>query len=273
MDATPPSWNGRRVMVTGCTGFLGGAVTRELLSRGAEVVGLVRDRSRAAEFVRQIDSGQLHIVHGIVEDSLRLHSAMAVHEVSAVFHLVESNRGTASVLRAAAVHDPFVPVVMARPAQSLRLVSEEPPTGHRVGIARFGEVFGPRDRNQDRLVPRTLTALFGKLPASAQNDRPRDFVFVRDAARACLALAGAVIEAGHSLEHFFLSGWEFTDRSMMEFIAQRLADPIDMSQPIAFNNPIGCAETTLHDALAETIEWYRQITLAGPSSTPVRRAA
>lgn len=276
MDATPSMWNGRRVLVTGCTGFLGGAVARELLSRGAAVVGLVRDRSRAAELVSEIASGQLHIVHGIVEDSPRLHSTMAIHEVSAVFHLVESERGTAAVLRAAALHDPLVPIVMARPAQGLRIASEAaPPTG-RVGIARFGEVFGPRDRRLDRIVPRTVTALLTKQPATLSNDRQRDFVFVRDAARACLALAEAVSQAGHSLDHAFQSGWECTDRTMMEYVTRQLAGQVDEMRPAQCDNPLGWrAETALNDALAETIEWYRQHMLANPADTslPARRAA
>ena len=36
-------WQQRRVLVTGCTGLLGSWMTEELIDRGAQVVGLVRD--------------------------------------------------------------------------------------------------------------------------------------------------------------------------------------------------------------------------------------
>ena len=38
------AWRRRRVLVTGCTGLLGSWLTEWLVDRGADVVGLVRDR-------------------------------------------------------------------------------------------------------------------------------------------------------------------------------------------------------------------------------------
>src|SRR5438270_13763563 len=86
MDDAEHLWSGRRVLVTGCTGFLGGWTVRELLARGAEVVGLVRDRAAAGRFARHGLAGRVYPTHGRVEDTFRLHSTLAVHEVSAVFH-------------------------------------------------------------------------------------------------------------------------------------------------------------------------------------------
>ena len=68
MDGHTSLWSGRRVLVTGCTGFLGSAVTRELLGRGAVVAGLIRDRAGGAEYTRERDAGQFWPVHGQVED-------------------------------------------------------------------------------------------------------------------------------------------------------------------------------------------------------------
>ena len=50
-------WHGRRVFITGCTGFLGSWLTAALLERGASVVGLVREREPQSELVR---SGLIH---------------------------------------------------------------------------------------------------------------------------------------------------------------------------------------------------------------------
>ena len=124
MEQHPELWRGRRVLVTGCTGFLGRTVTRELLARGAIVAGLVRERRRAVEFSQEISEGRFHVVHGYVEDAIRLHTAMALHEVSAVFHLATADaqgndRGTAAVRRAAILYHSKVPVIVAAPTDAV----------------------------------------------------------------------------------------------------------------------------------------------------------
>ena len=157
MDARD-CWHGRRVLVTGCTGFLGRAVTRELLDRGATVAGLTRDPSHCVDFTRERDSGQFWTVCGRIEDRNRLYSAMVVHEVSAIFHLAsEGNRGTQTVLSAAGLYHSCVPVILARPAGQLRLMNhDEAPIEQPLGIARFGELFGSGDRKLAGIVSRTV---------------------------------------------------------------------------------------------------------------------
>jgi hypothetical protein len=63
---------------------------------------------------------------------------------------------------------------------------------------------------------------------------------------------------------------------MMELIARRIASPVDEGPLAGIDHPLGWrAETTLNDALAETIEWYRRNMQADPVEIPlsVRRAA
>src|SRR5439155_12013949 len=158
-DAAFP-WRGRRVLVTGCTGLLGGAVVQELLAHGAVVVGLVRDRAAADSFARHRLTGRIHVVHGRVEDAFRIHSALAVYEVQSIFHLAGTDpdrldRGTATVLDAVRRYDARVPVVMARPSGASPLAI---PPGV-LGVARFGELFGSGDRKVSRIVPATAIGL------------------------------------------------------------------------------------------------------------------
>jgi CDP-glucose 4,6-dehydratase len=263
MAANDSQWQGRRVLVTGCTGFLGSAVTRELFTRGAVVVGLVRDRARGAEFVPEQRAGQFRPVYGRVEDAIRLHTAMAVHEVSAVFHLATADsfgndRGTAAVLRAAGLYHSKVPVVAARPEQQLRLAGEQQTSPVPVGIARFGEVFGPGDRNAERVVPRTIAALLGGHHAPTGDDPPRDFVFVRDAARACLKLAEAVGTRCESLDHTFRAGWELTGRALAGVVADVVAGKTPTAGECPPNPLDWQPTTTLTEALGETIAWHRE---------------
>src|SRR4051812_14278263 len=80
-------WRGRNVLVTGCTGFLGFWLTRALLSKGANVVGLVRDVvPQAPLFLNGLDQ-QITIVRGCVKDRLVIERMLNEYEIDAVFHL------------------------------------------------------------------------------------------------------------------------------------------------------------------------------------------
>ena len=108
---------------------------------------------------------------------------------------------------------------MARPARALRIkpgIAANVSSRHRAIRGSLwavrSEAGAPRPTDVDSPA-REATGF------SALNDSPRDFVFVRDAARACLALAEEVKQTGHSIDHAFRSGWEFTERTLAEFIA------------------------------------------------------
>lgn len=267
-------WRGRKVLVTGCTGFLGGAVARELFARGAAVVGLVNE-SPATPIFGPHQGAPVHLVRGRTDNVFRLHSAMAVHEVAAVFHLaaqdaVAEERGTSAVLQAVNRYSRRVPVVTARPLSQLALAQPEARRDERLSVVRFGEVFGPGDRKLFRVVPATALALLtGAAAPLAAEGLARDFVFVRDAARACLRAA----EVG-SGEFAFRSGWMLTDRQMATAVHDACAGrPVAVTDPAPGANPLGWRpQQTLGDALNETLAWYREFLRAG-CAVPVRAAA
>lgn len=282
MDEPTPAWRGCRVLVTGCTGFLGAAVVRELLAHGAEVVGLVRDRAADAEVARHKLAGRVHVLHGRVEDTFRLHSALAVHEARAVFHLATADpgrldRGTATVLEAVRRHDPRVPVVVARPADAPFMAAPPVP----VGMARFGELFGSGDRKTFRVVPATILGLVGGDSRPVPDSISRDFVFVRDAARACITLAAALLHRPEPqvTDLSFRSGWRLTERAMaaaVRCVFEGRLSEVPAGAPPA--NPLDWAPTvSLADALAETVGWYREFLrtrfLGTRPIDPTRKAA
>jgi CDP-glucose 4,6-dehydratase len=80
-------WEGRPVLVTGCTGLLGSWVTRALVARGAEVVGLVRDWVPECELFRSGTVERIRVVRGDVRDQETLERALGEYEVDTVFHL------------------------------------------------------------------------------------------------------------------------------------------------------------------------------------------
>lgn len=264
MDDSTTLWRGQRVLVTGSTGFLGSAVVEELLGRGAEVVGLVRNRTSAAAFARHQLAGRIHFVYGRTDDLFRIHSALAVYETRAVFHLAaaepgSSDRGTTTVLDGVRRFDPRLPVVVARPTGTAPVIDSPVP----LGVARFGELFGSGDRNTKRLVPATaLSLLSGERTALGAERGARDYVHVRDAARACLMLAEALAngQMPQVREATFRSDWVFTDREMTEAIHRACAGhsaPFARRTPLA--NPFGWSPTlNFSEAMADTVGWYRE---------------
>jgi len=80
-------WRNRNVLVTGCTGFLGWWLTRELVDQGAQVVGLVRDIVPKSPFYLQGLDKKISAVHGRVEDFETMERAINEYEVDTVFHI------------------------------------------------------------------------------------------------------------------------------------------------------------------------------------------
>jgi len=80
-------WPGRRVFVTGCTGFLGQCLVRALVTRRAAVTGLVRDVVPHAPFFRNGLDSEISTVAGSVEDYSLLERILCEYEIDTVFHL------------------------------------------------------------------------------------------------------------------------------------------------------------------------------------------
>lgn len=118
-------WSGKRAFVTGATGMVGAWLVRELLSRGAYVVALIRDADPQSELFRSDTIAKVTVVNGALEDLWTLERAINEHEVDTVFHLgaqtivgtarrfpfqtFEANiRGTYNLLEACRLHQAIV---------------------------------------------------------------------------------------------------------------------------------------------------------------------
>jgi CDP-glucose 4,6-dehydratase len=223
-------WRGRRVLVTGCSGFLGSWLTRALVAEGADVAGLVR-----SGFVERITA-----VPGDVTDLPLLVRTLRDHEIDTVFHLAaqaivgtaqlepietfETNvRGTWNLLEACRGSDRVARVVVASGDKAYgsheRLPYEEDfalqgrqpyaaskscgdliatcyhhSFGLPVTITRCANLFGAGDLNWNRIVPGTIRSVIeGTCPVIRSDGTPlRDYIHVDDAVRAYLTLARAM---------------------------------------------------------------------------------
>jgi CDP-glucose 4,6-dehydratase len=81
------SWRHKNVFITGCTGLLGSWLTKALVDRGANVVGLVRDNVPRANFSRLGLDKYINTVRGEVEDYFLLERIINEYEIDTVFHL------------------------------------------------------------------------------------------------------------------------------------------------------------------------------------------
>jgi len=118
-------WSGKRVLVTGATGFVGSWLVKELVDYGARVFALVRDADPQSELYRSGTIKGIAVVNGQLEDFWTLERAINEHEVDTIFHLgaqtivgtavrmplptLEANvRGTWNLLEACRLHPDLV---------------------------------------------------------------------------------------------------------------------------------------------------------------------
>lgn len=91
-------WSGRRILLTGATGLLGGWLVPKLVRRGSHVVVLVRDGAPESAIVRDGWMSSLAAVYGSVSDADLLRRTLAEYSVQTVFHLAAQTQvGVAKV--------------------------------------------------------------------------------------------------------------------------------------------------------------------------------
>jgi CDP-glucose 4,6-dehydratase len=80
-------WHNRNVFITGCTGLLGAWLTKSLVEKGANVVGLVRDKVPNSNLYRFGLQKMINTVFGNIENYNELERFINEYEVETVFHL------------------------------------------------------------------------------------------------------------------------------------------------------------------------------------------
>jgi CDP-glucose 4,6-dehydratase len=88
---TPSAWAGRRVLVTGATGFLGGCLTARLIEYGADVVTIVRGSRPDSRFELEKLRSRCDVVAGDAVDPNVIATAFADPPPMAIFHLAANS--------------------------------------------------------------------------------------------------------------------------------------------------------------------------------------
>lgn len=80
-------WKDRNVFITGCTGLLGSHLSKFLIQKDANVVGLIRDLVPKSNLNQKGVYENMTIVRGSVEDYHLMERAVNEYEIDTVFHL------------------------------------------------------------------------------------------------------------------------------------------------------------------------------------------
>lgn len=80
-------WKGRRVFITGISGFVGSNLAEALLSEGAFIVGLVRDDSKKEYFDHLKIRKKITVVRGDLRSLPFLQKTLRKHKIEIVYHL------------------------------------------------------------------------------------------------------------------------------------------------------------------------------------------
>jgi CDP-glucose 4,6-dehydratase len=329
-EPNPDFWDGRRVAVTGATGFLGSHLTAALVAAGARVVVLVRDTVPSSA-IRDLWWPKVTIVMGAVEDQALMERMLGDYDVETVFHLAAQSqvgvanrnpvatydaniRGTWALLEATRRNSTVRQIVTASSdkaygEQTVLPYTEDMPLravnpydvskacsdliaqsfAHTYDlplvITRCGNVFGPGDTNWERLVPGTIRLLLqGQRPViRSDGTLTRDYLFVADGVLAYLQLAEAIF-ADPTLGGEAFNFSTESPLSVLQVVEMlQAAVGTDLEPDIRANahheishqylsaakaRRMLCWEPrrTMHEAIAETVDWYRGVVPFGDAA-------
>lgn len=99
-------WENKNILITGCTGLLGSCLTESLVSKNANVIGLVRDSVPKSRFYQSNIRNNVVTVRGEIENYFLLERIINEYEIDTVFHLAAqtivtlANRNPVSTFKA-----------------------------------------------------------------------------------------------------------------------------------------------------------------------------
>jgi len=148
-------WENRNVFVTGCTGLLGSWLTKELVNKEANVIGLIRDWVPKSNLIYANIDKEIISVRGEIEDYFLLERVLNEYEIDTIFHLAAqtivgtANRNPISTFEA-----------NIKGTWNILEASRRAPLVKRIVVASSDKAYG----DQEKLPYDENTPLEGKYP-------------------------------------------------------------------------------------------------------------
>ncbi len=154
------NWNGKNVLITGISGFVGPYIAKEMVKRGANVYGLMRKRADGTIPKNIVDFGiadTVHLLEGDLTDISSLAFALDESQPDVIFHLAAQSfvhrsfinpletqqincLGTANLLEAVRLKDYDPKIIFAGTSEEYGLVISSEKQYQRVK-AKYGGIF------------------------------------------------------------------------------------------------------------------------------------
>lgn len=236
------------IAVTGIESPWGPTLLRELLQAGETVVALIRCRRTAAAFASENRRGCFHVVWGREDNPARIHSLLAIHEVTQIYHLDRISTSLVSsltwALRRYCRDVPVITLQKSTTVEAARQLLQSYP--FRYGIVEIDELFGPgigmpesvdAHRQQEEAGHPLPELAVGEMDHG--NESKRDYVYVRDAALALRMVAQEVIRRRQSTTVPFRSGWRFTSTEWQVLQERARSGELCLSTVMTPVHPLG----------------------------------
>ena len=80
-------WNKKKVLITGINGFVGGNICKELISLGANVTGLIRNKNKKTLLFLEKLNKNITLVDGSIDNKETLKRILLEQNIEVCFHL------------------------------------------------------------------------------------------------------------------------------------------------------------------------------------------